>query len=67
MSPIQRSLARLNGLVIQCTSGQQSCRAMQELHAEGFVALWKGSGAVLELWSWNKAGQGGQRNTWQLL
>jgi hypothetical protein len=53
-------------LVVQCTSGSHHAARRTKLEAEGFVALWKGSGAMLEIWSWSKQGPRGKRKTWQL-
>jgi hypothetical protein len=53
-------------LVVQCTSGSNHAARRTKLEAEGFVSLWKGAGAALEIWSWKKAGPRGQRKTWQV-
>jgi hypothetical protein len=53
-------------LAVQVTTGAHHADRREKLHAEGFVALWQGTGATLELWSWRKAGPRGQRQTWQL-
>ncbi|MBI5315852.1 MAG: hypothetical protein HZB34_07765 [Nitrospirae bacterium] len=53
-------------LAIQCTSGSNHAARRVKLEAEGFVALWKASGAALEVWSWSKQGPRGKRKTWTL-
>jgi len=53
-------------LVVQCTTGSNHAARREKLHAHGFVLLWKGAGAVLEVWSWAKQGPRGKRKTWQL-
>jgi hypothetical protein len=53
-------------LAVQCTTGANHAHRREKLEAEGFVELWKGSGAMLEIWSWAKQGPSGQRKTWTL-
>jgi hypothetical protein len=53
-------------LAVQATSGGNHAARRAKLEAGGFVGLWKGSVAVLELWSWRKAGRRGKRKTWTL-
>jgi hypothetical protein len=53
-------------LVIQATTGANHVSRRTKLEASGFTALWTGAGAVLEIWSWKKAGPRGQRKTWTL-
>jgi hypothetical protein len=53
-------------LVIQCTTGSNHAARREKLGAAGFIELWKGAGAVLEIWSWSQQGPRGQRKTWTL-
>jgi hypothetical protein len=53
-------------LVIQATTGSNHAARRTKLEAEGFITLWKGAGAMLEIWSWKKTGARGKRKTWQL-
>jgi hypothetical protein len=53
-------------LIIQATSGSNHAARRTKLEEEGFVALWKGAGAVLEVWSWAKQGPRGRRKVWQV-
>jgi hypothetical protein len=41
-------------LVVQATTGSNHAARRTKLEAEGFVELWKGAGATLEIWSWKK-------------
>jgi ABC-type arginine transport system ATPase subunit len=38
----------------------------EKLATAGFVGLWKGAGAALEIWSWTHAGPRGKRKVWTL-
>ena len=51
-------------LVVQATSGSNHAARREKLAGEGFIALWKGAGATLEIWSWSKQGPRGERKTW---
>jgi hypothetical protein len=54
-------------LVVQATTGSHHNSARREkLTAAGFITLWTGAGATLEIWSWAKQGPRGRRKTWQL-
>jgi len=53
-------------LVIQATSGANHAARRIKLDASGFITLWTGAGAILEIWSWKKTGPRGQRKMWQL-
>ncbi len=53
-------------LAVQCTTGANHAARRTKLEAEGFVALWHGAGAALEIWSWSKQGARGTRKTWAL-
>ena len=53
-------------LVVQVTSGSHHAARRAKLETEGFIALWIGAGAVLEIWSWAKQGPRGKRKTWQV-
>lgn len=53
-------------LVVQATTGTNHAARREKLAAAGFVDLWKGAGARLEVWSWAKQGPRGQRKTWTL-
>jgi hypothetical protein len=53
-------------LAIQATTGTNHAARRTKLEAEGFITLWKQSGAVLEIWSWTQAGPRGKRKTWTL-
>jgi len=53
-------------LVVQTTTGANHASRRTKLEAAGFIALWTGAGAVLEIWSWAKQGQRGQRKQWQV-
>lgn len=53
-------------LVIQATSGSNHSTRRVKLEAAGFIDLWNGNGAVLEIWSWEKQGPRGQRKIWTL-
>lgn len=53
-------------LAIQTTTGSNHAARRTKLEAEGFVTLWTGAGAVLEIWSWSKQGTRGERKTWTL-
>lgn len=53
-------------LVVQATTGSNHAARRTKLEAAGFIQLWKGAGAVLEVWSWAKLGPRGSRKTWTL-
>lgn len=53
-------------LAIQATTGANHAARRTKLEAEGFVALWKGAGAALEIWSWTHARPRGKRKVWTL-
>lgn len=53
-------------LAVQCTSGSNHSARKTKLVGSGFIPLWTQSGAVLEIWSWKKAGPRGKRKTWTL-
>lgn len=53
-------------LVVQATSGTNHSARRTKLESSGFIALWKQSGAALEIWSWSKRGPRGRRKIWQL-
>jgi hypothetical protein len=53
-------------LVVQATSGSHHSSRRSKLQDAGFVDLWKGTGAALEIWSWTHAGPRGQRKVWTL-
>jgi len=53
-------------LAVQCTSGTHHADHKAKLEASGFIPLWKGAGAQIELWSWTKAGPRGKRKLWTL-
>lgn len=53
-------------LVVQCTSGSNHAARRTKLETEGFVDLWKGAGAIIEVWSWAQQGPRGERKTWTL-
>ncbi len=53
-------------LVIQATTGSNHASRRTKLAASGFIPLWTGAGAVLEIWSWAKAGPRGGRKVWQV-
>jgi hypothetical protein len=53
-------------LVVQATTGSHHAARRTKLEAEGFIPLWKGAGATLEIWSWAQQGQRGERKTWTL-
>lgn len=51
-------------LIIQATTGSNHSARRTKLEAGGFIPLWKGAGAALEIWSWAKQGPRGQRKVW---
>ena len=51
-------------LVVQATTGSNHAARRTKLDGAGFIALWEGAGAQLEVWSWTKQGPKGQRKTW---
>lgn len=51
-------------LIIQATTGSNHAARRAKLEIAGFIPLWKGAGASLEIWSWAKQGPRGQRKTW---
>jgi hypothetical protein len=51
-------------LAVQCTTGSHHAARRVKLEDGGFVDLWKGSFASLEIWSWAKQGPRGQRKVW---
>lgn len=53
-------------LIVQATTGANHAARRTKLEAAGFIALWKGAGASLEIWSWAKQGPKGKRKTWTL-
>ena len=53
-------------LVVQATSGSNHASRRTKLEEEGFITLWKASGAALEIWSWSQQGPRGKRKTWTL-
>ena len=53
-------------LVVQATTGSNHAARRIKLETEGFVTLWNGAGATIEIWSWAKRGPRGKRKTWQL-
>lgn len=53
-------------LAIQATTGSNHSARRVKLEASGFIPLWTQSGAVLEIWSWKKAGPRGGRKLWTL-
>jgi hypothetical protein len=53
-------------LVVQATTGSNHVARRTKLEAEGFTALWKGAGGVLEIWPWAKRGPRGGRKLWTL-
>jgi hypothetical protein len=53
-------------LAIQTTTGSNHAARRTKLEAEGFITLWTGAGAVLEIWSWKKQGLRGKRKLWTL-
>lgn len=53
-------------LVVQATTGANHAARRAKLDEEGFITLWTGAGAVLEIWSWAKQGPRGERKTWTL-
>ena len=53
-------------LAVHATTGTNHAARRTKLEAAGFIALWKGAGAVLEIWSWKKTGPRGQRKTWMV-
>ena len=53
-------------LVVQATSGSHHSARRTKLQDAGFIDLWTGAGAVLEIWSWKKQGPRGKRKTWTL-
>lgn len=53
-------------LVVQCTSGSNHAARRAKLEDAGFIDLWKGAGAMIEIWSWTRQGPRGQRKTWTL-
>ena len=58
--------ASLPILAVQCTSGSNHAARRTKLETEGFVDLWKGAGAIIEVWSWAQQGPRGDRKTWTL-
>ncbi len=46
-------------LAVQATSASNHAARRVKLEAGGFIPLWKGAGAVLEIWSWDKRGPRG--------
>jgi hypothetical protein len=53
-------------LAVQATTGSNHSARREKLEAGEFISLWTQSGAVLEIWSWKKAGARGKRKTWTL-
>jgi hypothetical protein len=53
-------------LVVQATSGANHSARRTKLEASGFITLWTGSGATLEIWSWSKKGLRGKVKRWTL-
>jgi hypothetical protein len=53
-------------LAIQTTTGSNHAARRTKLETEGYIDLWKGAGATLEIWSWAQQGARGERKTWQL-
>ena len=53
-------------LVVQATTGSNHASRRTKLEADGYIDLWKGAGAALEIWSWAKQGARGKRKTWTL-
>lgn len=53
-------------LAVPATTGSNHAARREKLAAEGFVDLWKGAGAALEIWSWAKQGPRGERKAWTL-
>ena len=53
-------------LVIQATTGSNHAARREKLEAAGFIPLWKGAGASLEIWSWAMQGPRGKRKAWTL-
>lgn len=53
-------------LAVQATSASNHAARRTKLEAAGFIALWKGVEAMLEIWSWAKQGPRGKKKTWQL-
>lgn len=51
-------------LVIQATTGVNHAARREKLETEGFISLWKGAGASLEIWSWAKQGPRGKPKVW---
>jgi hypothetical protein len=51
-------------LVIQATTGAHHAARREKLEAAGFIPLWTGAGAVLEIWSWAQQGPRGKRKVW---
>lgn len=51
-------------LAVQTTSGSNHASRRTKLEEAGFITLWKGAGAVLEIWSWEKQGPRGKRKIW---
>ncbi|TKB74201.1 MAG: hypothetical protein E8D46_10140 [Nitrospira sp.] len=53
-------------LVIQATTGSNHAARRVKLEEGGFIQLWHGSGATVEIWSWSQQGPRGKRKTWLL-
>jgi hypothetical protein len=53
-------------LAVQATTGANHAARREKLATAGFVGLWKGAGAALEIWSWTHAGPRGKRKVWTL-
>jgi hypothetical protein len=53
-------------LAVQATTGSNHAAHRTKLETEGFVDLWKGSFASIEIWSWAQQGPRGSRKTWKL-
>jgi len=53
-------------LAIQTTTGSNHSARHAKLEAEGFITLWTGAGAALEIWSWTHARPRGKRKVWTL-
>jgi len=52
--------------VIQTTSGKNHAARRIKLEAAGYGLLWHSVDAVLEIWSWERAGPRGKRKAWTL-
>lgn len=49
------------------TSGRSQAARIVKLQGGGFIDLWKGTGAPLQIWSWAQQGARERPKTWQLI